>query len=169
VQTPSTSSIDRGQHGSLVYSKFTGPPPLALALQTRGGKRRRTRGICATNSEGMHEWSNPNFAPRQGEAPSDPDEAEARPPSILQRQLGQSPGDRLMPGTTPRITSDVTSSAPLLRAPVEKMIPDGCHRPNRARRRRAVSGALDPGRSGLSLLRAARADLAISSRALPDP
>ena len=78
AHAPSTSSIDRAQHGSLVHSKLTGPPPLTPPSQ--GGERRRhARGICATNSEGMHEWCNPNFAPRQGEAPSEPDDAAAQP------------------------------------------------------------------------------------------
>jgi hypothetical protein len=50
VHTPSTSSIDRAKHFSLVHSMLTGPPPLTPPSQ--GGERRgRARGICATNSE----------------------------------------------------------------------------------------------------------------------
>ena len=52
VHAPSTSSIGRAQHGSLVHSKLTGPPPLAPPSQ--GGEKKAARGICATNSEGMH-------------------------------------------------------------------------------------------------------------------
>ena len=75
AHTPSTSSIDRAKHASLVHSTLTGPPPLTPPSQ--GGERRRcARGICATNSEGRQEWCNPNFAPPQ-----------PRPPRIVQRHL----------------------------------------------------------------------------------
>jgi hypothetical protein len=42
AHTPSTSSIDRAQHVSLVLSTLTGPPPLP-PLRKGGKKRARSR------------------------------------------------------------------------------------------------------------------------------
>ena len=69
AHAPSTSSIDRAKHASLVHSTLTRPPPLTPPSQ--GGERRGcARGICGTNSEGIQEWCNPDFTPPRCEGRS---------------------------------------------------------------------------------------------------
>jgi hypothetical protein len=71
---PSTSSIDRAKHASLVHSTLTRPTPPPQGGEIKG----LAPGIWPTNSEGIHEWCNPNFAPRQGVAPREPRHYPAR-------------------------------------------------------------------------------------------
>jgi hypothetical protein len=80
--------IDRSRQTRLTRA-LDAHRPTPLSPPSQGGERRgRARGIRATNSEGIQEPCNPNFAPPQGDAPSELAEA------IAARPLGMSsPGE----------------------------------------------------------------------------